>query len=173
MNCETEVIILSRLKISLKAARANANLSQEDVAIALKKSKNTINNWENGRTEIDLGNLKELCNLYSVTIDDIRLPFSLLLVNNKTKKGAIHMNELKIFTNSIFADTLGYQNGSRDINRHTDEEDRPKANCIREDTLIVKIDASSTLSELNEIVEKADEIRKEHNCNCTLFIKII
>lgn len=75
MNCEMEVIILSRLKISLKAARANANLSQEDVAIALKKSKNTINNWENGRTEIDLGNLKELCNLYSVTIDDIRLPF--------------------------------------------------------------------------------------------------
>ena len=83
------------------------------------------------------------------------------------------MNKLKIFTNSIFADTLGYQNGSRDINRHTDEEDRPKANCIRQDTLIVEINASSTLSNLNEIVEKADEIRKEHNCNCTLFIKII
>lgn len=50
---------------------------------------------------------------------------------------------------------------------------KEKANCIRQDTLIVKINASSTLSELNEIVEKADEIRKEHNCNCTLFIKII
>jgi len=66
---------LKRLKISLKAARANANLSQENVAMALKKSKSTINNWENGKTEIDLANLKELCNLYSVTIDDIRLPF--------------------------------------------------------------------------------------------------
>nr|DAN33106.1 MAG TPA: hypothetical protein [Caudoviricetes sp.] len=50
---------------------------------------------------------------------------------------------------------------------------KEKANCIRQDTLIVKINASSTLSKLNEIIEKADEIRKEHNCNCTLFIKII
>lgn len=50
---------------------------------------------------------------------------------------------------------------------------KEKANCIRQDTLIVKINAHSTLSKLNEMVEKANEIRKEHNCNCTLFIKII
>ena len=55
------------------------------------------------------------------------------------------MNELQIFNNAMFgnvrvllqgdepwfvakdiADTLGYQNGSRDVNRHTDEEDRTK-----------------------------------------------
>lgn len=55
------------------------------------------------------------------------------------------MNELQVFNNSMFgnvrvllqgdepwfvakdvADTLGYQNGSRDVNRHTDEEDRTK-----------------------------------------------
>ena len=53
------------------------------------------------------------------------------------------MNELKVFENPAFgqvrtvelddepwfvgkdvADILGYQNGSRDINRHVDEEDR-------------------------------------------------
>lgn len=50
---------------------------------------------------------------------------------------------------------------------------KEKVNCIRQDTLTVKINTRSTLSKLNEIVEKADEIRKEHNCNCTLFIKII
>ena len=50
---------------------------------------------------------------------------------------------------------------------------KEKANCIRQDTLIVKINARSTLSKLNEMVEKANEIRKQHNCNCTLFIKII
>ena len=50
---------------------------------------------------------------------------------------------------------------------------KEKANYIKQDTLTVKINARSTLSKLNEIVEKADEIRKEHNCNCTLFIKII
>lgn len=56
------------------------------------------------------------------------------------------MNELQVFNNAMFgnvrvllqgdepwfvakdiADTLGYQNGSRDVNRHTDEEDRTKA----------------------------------------------
>lgn len=63
------------MKISLKAARVNANLSQENVAKKMKKSKVTINNWENGKTEIDYGNLTELCRLYSVTIDDIILPY--------------------------------------------------------------------------------------------------
>lgn len=55
------------------------------------------------------------------------------------------MNNLQVFNNEMFgnvrvllqgdepwfvakdvADTLGYQNGSRDVNRHTDEEDRTK-----------------------------------------------
>ena len=66
---------LKRLKISLKAARVNANLSQEEVARKMKKSKVTINNWENGKTEIDYGNLNELCRLYFVTMDDILLPY--------------------------------------------------------------------------------------------------
>lgn len=66
---------MKRLKISLKAARVNANLSQEEVARKMKKSKVTINNWENGKKEIDYGNLNELCRLYSVTMDDILLPY--------------------------------------------------------------------------------------------------
>ena len=66
---------MKRLKISLKAARVNANLSQENVAKKMKKSKVTINHWENGKTEIDYGNLTELCRLYSVTMDDIILPY--------------------------------------------------------------------------------------------------
>lgn len=66
---------MKRLKISLKAARVNANLSQEEVAREMKKSKGTINNWENGKTAIDYGNLNELCRLYSVTMDDILLPY--------------------------------------------------------------------------------------------------
>lgn len=66
---------MKRLKISLKAARVNVNLSQENVAKKMKKSKVTINNWENGKTEIDYGNLTELCRLYSVTMDDIILPY--------------------------------------------------------------------------------------------------
>ncbi|WP_101913134.1 helix-turn-helix transcriptional regulator [Megasphaera vaginalis (ex Bordigoni et al. 2020)] len=66
---------MPRLKISLKAARYNAGFSQDDVAKKMRKSKSTVNNWENGKTEIDYNNLAALCKLYSVTIDDIILPF--------------------------------------------------------------------------------------------------
>ena len=63
----------------MKAARVNANLSQENVAKENRRNlKVTINNWENGKTEIDYGNLTELCGLYSVTMDDIICLISLL-----------------------------------------------------------------------------------------------
>lgn len=52
----------------------------------MKKSKVTINNWENGKTEIDYGNLNELCRLYSVTMDDILLPYQSTL----SRKGEKH-----------------------------------------------------------------------------------
>lgn len=62
------------MKISLKAARVNAELTQEDVARALQKSKNTINAWENGKTEIDKANFESLCRLYKLPGDQIFLP---------------------------------------------------------------------------------------------------
>lgn len=62
------------LKISLKAARVNAGLTQEAVAAMLKKSKVTIINWEKGKTSIDKGNFDALCRLYSVDEDNILLP---------------------------------------------------------------------------------------------------
>ena len=54
----------------------------------MKKSKVTINNWENGKTEIDYGNLNELCRLYSVTMDDILLPYQSTLSRKKEMKNA-------------------------------------------------------------------------------------
>lgn len=62
------------LKISLKAARINAGITQEAVAAMLKKSKVTIINWEKGKTSIDKGNFDALCRLYSVDEDNIFLP---------------------------------------------------------------------------------------------------
>lgn len=38
----------------------------------------------------------------------------------------IQLNNETYFVGKDIADTLGYQNGSRDINRHVDEEDRTK-----------------------------------------------
>ena len=71
------------LKISLKAARVNAGLTQEAVAAMLKKSKVTIINWEKGKTSIDKGNFDALCRLYSVDENNILLPS--IATKNKQK----------------------------------------------------------------------------------------
>ena len=47
-------------QISLKAARVNANMTQEDVAKVLKRNKQTIVNWENGITGIHITDFKKL-----------------------------------------------------------------------------------------------------------------
>lgn len=62
------------MKVSLQAARVNANLTQDDVAKAIGKSKTTIVSWEKGRTEIDKANFEALCRLYKCSVDDIFLP---------------------------------------------------------------------------------------------------
>ncbi len=61
-------------KISLKAARVNAGLSQAEVAKRLRKGKQTLSNWETGRTKIDAETFLELCRMYSVKPSDIFLP---------------------------------------------------------------------------------------------------
>ena len=62
------------MQISLKAARVNAGLTQEAVAKHLRKNKQTIVNWENGKTIIDVGNFTALCQLYKMDKDCIFLP---------------------------------------------------------------------------------------------------
>ncbi len=61
-------------QVSLKAARVNAGFTQSEVAKKLKKNKQTIVNWENGKTEIDIGNFLTLCQLYKVDKANIFLP---------------------------------------------------------------------------------------------------
>ena len=42
------------------------------------------------------------------------------------KVRTVEVNGEPYFVGKDIADTLGYQNGSRDINRHVDEDDRRK-----------------------------------------------
>nr|DAK55189.1 MAG TPA: helix-turn-helix domain protein [Caudoviricetes sp.] len=62
------------MKVSLKAARVNAGLTQSDVAEKSHKNKQTIVNWETGKTEIDRANFEMLCRMYGCKMDDISLP---------------------------------------------------------------------------------------------------
>jgi transcriptional regulator with XRE-family HTH domain len=60
-------------KISLKAARVNAKLTQEDVAKAIGKSKVTVAFWESGKTKITASDFIKLCELYGVPSSVISL----------------------------------------------------------------------------------------------------
>ncbi len=65
---------MERIQISLAAARVNANLTQEDVARALNVGKQTVVNWEKGRSEPKMSQSRELSLLYRMPLDYIFLP---------------------------------------------------------------------------------------------------
>ena len=62
------------MKISLKAARVNAEMTQDEAAKAMGKTKQTIVNWESGATEIKFRDLQRLSHLYAIPIENLRLP---------------------------------------------------------------------------------------------------
>lgn len=64
------------MKISLKAARVNADLTQTQAAIAVGVDKSTISSWEKGKTVPSADKLFALCALYKATVDSIFLPCS-------------------------------------------------------------------------------------------------
>ena len=59
------------MKLTLKAARVNAGLTQEEVAKKVKKSKNTIVNYESGKRSPDMVTGKALAKLYGCSVDDL------------------------------------------------------------------------------------------------------
>lgn len=61
-------------RISLKAARINAGLTQSQVASAARVSTTTVANWERGTVEPSWTDFVFLCNLYGFKEDDIFLP---------------------------------------------------------------------------------------------------
>ena len=66
--------IMTLPKIKLKAARVNAEMTQEDVANILGRNKQTIVNWENGVTEIKVHDLIALSELYKIPIEYLEVP---------------------------------------------------------------------------------------------------
>lgn len=65
---------MEKMQISLAAARVNAKLTQRDVAQHMKVSKQTIVNWESGKTEPTINQAKALSELYRMPLDYIFLP---------------------------------------------------------------------------------------------------
>lgn len=61
-------------KITLTAARVNAGYTQEALAEKMGVSRQTIINWESGKSEIKTAHLYMFCGLTGFSEDDILLP---------------------------------------------------------------------------------------------------
>lgn len=61
-------------RVSLKAARVNADMTQDQAGKALGVSKSTIINWERGDSSPKYEMMLKICSLYNVPLDNIILP---------------------------------------------------------------------------------------------------
>lgn len=59
------------VKITLKAARVNAGLSQKEAAKKLNVSNKTLHSWESGKTFPAAHKIDALCDLYGISYDNI------------------------------------------------------------------------------------------------------
>lgn len=66
--------MLKNIQISLAAARVNAGMTQDEVADAMNVSKNTVVNWEKGRTELKPHELAYLSKLYKLAEEYFYVP---------------------------------------------------------------------------------------------------
>lgn len=62
---------MSKLQISLAAARVNAEMTQTEAAKAMNVSKNTLVNWEKGTSKPSITQAKELAAIYKIPLDYI------------------------------------------------------------------------------------------------------
>lgn len=62
---------MSKLQISLAAARVNAEMTQTEAAKAMSVSKNTLVNWEKGTSKPSITQAKELAAIYKIPLDYI------------------------------------------------------------------------------------------------------
>ena len=58
-------------KISMAAARVNANLTQAEIAEALHVGKQTVVSWENGKTSPTVDKAQEFCRICNVPFDRV------------------------------------------------------------------------------------------------------
>lgn len=62
------------MKISIKGARVEKNMTQKMAGEAMGVTKETISNWERGITSPTALQLQRLCSIYEVDLSDIFLP---------------------------------------------------------------------------------------------------
>lgn len=61
-------------RMSLAAARVNARLTQKEAADAIGVSQLSVSLWETGKAEPKLSNVRRLCEVYGLSMEDIFFP---------------------------------------------------------------------------------------------------
>lgn len=61
------------MKISLRSARVNVGLTAREVADKLEVAETTIWTWERGETIPPFDKVQELCSLYGIGIENLKL----------------------------------------------------------------------------------------------------
>lgn len=59
------------MRITLKAARINKGLTQEEMGNELHVTKKTVGSWENGKTMPSVDKIEPICDLLGIKYDDI------------------------------------------------------------------------------------------------------
>ena len=60
-----------KIEMQLKDARVQAGLTQEQVAEKIMVTRQTISNWENGKSLPDIVSIMKLSDLYQISIDEL------------------------------------------------------------------------------------------------------
>ena len=62
------------MKITLKAARVNAGLTQAQAAERLSIDRTTLMRWESGKSSPKLADVQRMCQLYGISTADLAEP---------------------------------------------------------------------------------------------------
>ena len=65
---------MENFKISLKAARINANLTQREAADKIGVTAKSIENWESGKHKTTIDNIAALSEVYGIPLSYILMP---------------------------------------------------------------------------------------------------
>lgn len=65
---------MAAFNVTLKAARVNADLTQKELAERLNVTVDTVINWESGKSEPRMGQLKQISELSGIPMDFIFVP---------------------------------------------------------------------------------------------------
>lgn len=60
---------MSEFKISLKAARVNADMTQEEASERIGVARQTLVNYETGKTVPDVKTLRKMSDLYGISVN--------------------------------------------------------------------------------------------------------